>query len=602
MKDLIIPIDNPTFNRSGREKTLKAIRDAGCNSVLLSIGGVEADPERRAKILAELAENIPFVKNSGFSVGVWLWAFQCRNGRDFTHITGMSGRKSDDECCPADPDFRECAAGFVREIAKLHPDLILLDDDLRFGHFDCGLGCLCDFHRADIANRLGSPETADLAPAELSKKIFSGGKNEFRDAYMDSLADSLREYCKALRAAVDSVDPKIRLGQCACITTWDSEGTDSVELSKILAGSTKPFLRLIGAPYWGVSKAWGNRLADVIETERMELSYTENSGIEIFTEGDAYPRPRWNIPAAYLELFDLALRADGRANGIMKYMLDYRSNAAGYEPGYLEAHARHTEARAEIDSAFDGSTAIGVRVYEEQHKLKNAVLPEFSGDGSSVQDRLFSFGARFANAMSLPIVWNGAGCAGIAFGENAAYLPDSAFEKPLILDLPAAKILMERGIDVGIRKIGEGASGPEEHFLDENDFTRVDFRCPVMKLGLDPSAKVLSELGSSPVAFTYEARIGHKFLVFAFDAAASDAQIFRNYHRQREVNFFVNPPVSCPGHPDLYIFAAERNGKISALLLNISPDKIYDPEVKIGGETYHPGTIHAFDHAIICQK
>ena len=37
-------------------------------------------------------------------------------------------------------------------------------------------------------------------------------------------------------------------------------------LSKILAGNTKPFLRLIGAPYWARAKSWGNRLADVIYT------------------------------------------------------------------------------------------------------------------------------------------------------------------------------------------------------------------------------------------------------------------------------------------------------------------------------------------------
>jgi hypothetical protein len=36
-----------------------------------------------------------------------------------------------------------------------------------------------------------------------------------------------------------------------------------------MAGNTKPILRLIGAPYWAIKQGWGNRLADVIELERM---------------------------------------------------------------------------------------------------------------------------------------------------------------------------------------------------------------------------------------------------------------------------------------------------------------------------------------------
>ena len=34
------------------------------------------------------------------------------------------------------------------------------------------------------------------------------------------------------------------------MSSWDIDGTNAYELAKILAGNTKPLVRLIGAPYW----------------------------------------------------------------------------------------------------------------------------------------------------------------------------------------------------------------------------------------------------------------------------------------------------------------------------------------------------------------
>ena len=51
-------------------------------------------------------------------------------------------------------------------------------------------------------------------------------------------------------------------------------------------------------------------------------------------------------------------------------------------------------------------------------------------------------------ACGVPTTYSGNGLCGIAFGENARYLESSAWEKGLILDASAARILSERGIDV----------------------------------------------------------------------------------------------------------------------------------------------------------
>ena len=98
-----------------------------------------------------------------------------------------------------------------------------------------------------------------------------------------------------MRESVDSVNTEIRLGTCTCMSSWDIDGISAKDTAYILAGNTKPFLRLIGAPYWAVERNWGNCIQDVVELERMESSWTREEEIEIMAEGDAYPRPRIHI-------------------------------------------------------------------------------------------------------------------------------------------------------------------------------------------------------------------------------------------------------------------------------------------------------------------
>ena len=569
-----IPIDNEHFKRSGRERVVKAIREAGIDRVFLAIGAMTTDQAARCRMLDTLADNLAFLKNEGFETGVWLWAFMCRGG-DFTRIAGVTGGQSAEERCPADPEFREFAAGYIEDIARLSPDIILLDDDLRFGHHECGLGCLCEHHLSDINNRLGT----SLSRGELSTKIFSGGESRYRDAYMKSLGGSIREYSLALRAAVDRVNPSIRLGQCACITSWDQEGITAPEVSLLLAGNTRPFLRTIGAPYWAVNRNWGNRLGDVIDLNRREIRVAKalDDSIEVVGEGDVYPRPRYVIPASYLELLDLALIADGAADGLHKYMLDYFSAASDYEPGYLSRHNADKADREIIAAIFSGKTQVGVRVLSTERKFAGYELPE---NGTAfTQDMLFSRAYRFATGCSLPITFDG-GCAGILFGEDAKY-SDADTNLPLIIDLHAAKILGERGIDTGILDPGGIISPSEQYFPGADDYTAVNFHLTAHDVRLKDGAKPLAFYnGNIPSVWEYS--VGRRrFLVLNFHADRDDERFWRNYHIQSLVTDFAAPPVSLTGEPDLYILAAESADRLAVLLLNLSADLIPSPEVTV---------------------
>ena len=120
--------------------------------------------------------------------------------------------------------------------------------------------------------------------------------------------DTLRTFCKTLRDALDEVDPTVRMGFCAGYTSWDVEGVDAIELSYILAGNTKPFLRFTSAPYWYQGQRFGQTpLATFIEFARIQAAWIKNENIEVFTECDTYPHDRYHTPLAHIQCFDALL-------------------------------------------------------------------------------------------------------------------------------------------------------------------------------------------------------------------------------------------------------------------------------------------------------
>ena len=290
-----------------------------------------------------------------------------------------------------------------------------------------------------ICEQLGE----NIEETRLRELILSGGKNRYRDAFLNANKISLQNYAVKMRQAVDEVNPKLRLGFCACMASWDIDG-DAFALSKLLAGNTKPVLRLIGAPYWVVGSG-KDHLQDVVELERMEASWNRDPEIELIAEGDAYPRPRLNCPASYLEGFDTALRASGALDGILKICMDYVSNV-GYEDGYCRQYRKNNPVYREIEKHFSDKKPCGIRVYEFMHKAERMQFPNALGTASDMEQVFYPSAARVLSASAIPTVYEGVGVTGIAFGENAYQLTEDDLKNGMILDVLAAKILTDRAI------------------------------------------------------------------------------------------------------------------------------------------------------------
>lgn len=580
-----VPLMNIRFRRQGKEKLTEQLRSLGAKRVFLAL---EADcllPPKRERELEALKENCAYLKALGFEVGAWLWAFYLSKDCGYTRMEAPDGKTAKLTVCPTNEAYTEAMGALLQDVARCGVDLIQFDDDYRYGFQDMGFGCTCPNHRRRMEALLGRR----IPPEELKEKLLAGGKNDVRDAFVKANGEALEAFAAAMRAHVDRAVPSVRLGFCSCITSWDLDGTTPDRLSKIMAGGARPFYRLIGAPYWAAMKAWGNRLCDVIEIERSECARREDASIEIFGEGDTYPRPRYKTPAAYLEIFDTALRAAGCADGILKYALDYTSGAC-YETGYVEAAKRNTDAYEAVEHFFGGLPCVGVRCWDKPDKYRTFTIPERIAGTDQAQHLAFSATSRFLAANSIPTVYEGTGAVGAAFGDDALCVPDEALNGGLILDASAAERLSERGADVGVAAFGELFKADAEHYAD-GELTAIPNAATARALTLAPGAEVLSwyetEDGEKrPLSYQYENAAGQRFLVYAFEGYFGEQDWFRQYTRQRQIDAFARRcgkrlPAFCPGHPELYVLTKSDGKRLAVGLWNIFPDRILSPTVSL---------------------
>lgn len=586
--------------RFHKEKILHILREAGAQRVFLAVDIISVDAQKQEKMLQRLRECVPFFKENGFETGVWFWALwrndigkpgegcllKTWKGVESRETSGLNSSEKIESgnFCPASPEFRAKTSEIVRRIAETGPDILMFDDDFRYGFRDGTIMCYCDEHMAIMQRKLGR----SLSREELRGEIYAGKANEARRVFRESMGESLLQMARECREAVDSVDPRIRFALCSVMCSWDTDGVDVAELVKTLAGGTRPLLRLIGAPYWAKHQSWGNRLQHIIELERMEYSWIEDEDIETMTEGDVFPRPRYKVPAAFLENFDTALRSAGVADGILKYMSDYVSSG-DYEMGYIRLHQKHAPVYAGINGIFGGKKPTGVRVYESMQKFAAADVTGIADPEGYCENMFFSRAARLLADNTVPTMYKGNEGVGIAFGENARCLPREAFGNGLILDIRAARILMEQGVDVGIETIGEKITPDLIWYPEEDEYVR-SFYGADSAYAISPKANaevIAWSVGGSkkPDTIRYTNAAGHKFLVFAFDAAMTEEDRYRSYCMQRQLYNSVEwlggkLPAKCAGSPDLYMLCKRgEDGSMAVGLWNLSADPVLEPQI-----------------------
>lgn len=586
MYRISVPMQNRSLTPATREKYLKLLREARVERVFLVFND-END-------LLTLGENIAFFKNAGISAGVWIGETIGHGGallngisdageEHFQPLVNVCGEERTGTRCPLDPDFSDKTAGWVAGIAETHPDVILLDDDLRLSGHGPHFCCACPRHLALMSEHAGEEITLDA----LREQAFSGKPNKYRDAWLYAQGESFRLFAEKLRTAVDAVDPSVALSFCAAHSIWNVDGVDVLGVTRLLAGKNPPLLRLHGAPYWTPFAGGKLPFALILSIARMFASFCAESGIETMAEGDVYPRPRCNTPAAYLELFDAAMRADGAHDGILKYMADYTAGPL-FETGYFARHKRNAPLYAEIAKNFPRGAGLGVRVYVHPHTFTEA-------DFSLTTPRAntpFPIAGCILSSAGIPTVYHGEGFCAAAFGEDVRELSEAAFENGMILDAVSAVILTERGMDVGLAAYEDFENKTYTYLStgEEGEIAPVRFAdSRQLRATLAPTAKVVMTAycgtKEEPFAYTYENKAGQRFLVYLSDYGTwtEGTGLFDSciHHPvlTRIIPWLSRRPLPVAGeaHPGLYLLADRDDEGMSLLFVNCFADEIITP-------------------------
>lgn len=594
-KKLYVPLMDTTLTAENREEYLAWLKRIKADTVFIACLQRKAllfDTQKKCdEYTRTLGKHVAFFKSHGFVVGVWISTFGYGEPlSDFVaqkmqgepHITSVSGKVAGDAFCPESEKFTALNARQVQSIAKYaKPDMIMLDDELCLS-VRPGLGCFCEKHMRLYEEKFGKAHTRE----ELKELIFTGYNERYRKGWQQVVGDSMRKFCSAMRRAVDEVDENIRMGFCAGYTSWDVEGAEAVELSKILAGKTKPFLRFTGAPYWVARdkrRFDAQKLGEVIECVRQQQQWCDGQGIETFCETDTYPRPRYYVPFNLCEAFDVALRASGNM-GSLKYLFCYDANP-NFELGYAKRHERNMPLYAFIDKHFDDKQTVGVKVFDKQRKIAYQTLGDTVNEKPLMRG-LFSPAAGMLSQHSIPMTYGNSYDCGIAFGDMADYV--EKFPKKMIIDGDAAIRLQKRGVDVGLVENKGKRAFFYEQFGENMPFsyqwghtTALAF---TVKENVKTESKFLDINGSEFVA-SYRYDNGEtEFLVLCIDAYESSrcSHAFLSYYRQQQLlDFIGNRYPHIQGQPGVYTLCKDDENERAVLFINISEDDLFDFDIQL---------------------
>ncbi len=209
----------------------------------------------------------------------------------------------------------------------------------------------------------------------------------------------------------------------------------------------------------------------------------------------------------------------------------------------------------------------------------------------------FSHAAGLLTANAIPTTYKGEGITSIAFGENIKYVPDEAYKNGMIIDLKAAKILTEKGIDVGLRSWENIDGFFNESFDDLTTHVKAYDTAEFYKLEIDEKAEVLAyytfvdgtKEEKLPSAYLYENKEGKRFLVYAFigENQPYSSSLLWCYPRRKEIVKAIewlskgnSLPITSSDSPHLYCICKEDKKSIAAGYFNCTIDKTKNLKVE----------------------
>ncbi|MFD2332875.1 hypothetical protein ACFSR7_26760 [Cohnella sp. GCM10020058] len=532
--------------------------------------------------------------------------------REFQQIVGPSGEAVKGAYCPLDEAFKAYLGEVYGTIAESGVEMVMLDDDFRLhSRSEAPVGCFCPLHMNEFRKRAG----IKIDREQLVEIVLHGETSPLRSLWLEVIGDSLLGLASVIERAVHEVNAQARLGLCAVMSHWTHEGVEMERLLRTLSGSTRPFVRTIGAPYWSKEP---HRIGWIVEYTRWQMHWLRNIDVDIMAEGDTFPQNRFHCPAADLNAFNLGIRAAG-VPGILQYVLHF-SFSAGLETGYLEMIEEKRKLYSAIESFCPPHyCSKGVKPSMDPYSFERIKLPE-SGSTAHYDWPDPPVSLQMLSRLGIPVshdddegpVW--------LSGFSASSLPHDELMRLLdrgaVVDGPAAQWLIDRGIDIGLMTIRTAETPVFERYVDEGICGKYAGEY-MWLIGYGPSgfyegelqagARIVTEfLGlclkpMRPAVIHYENAEGQRFCILPFDLqeAILSKQLVFNYARQAQLASslaWINRnalPATLPDHPDVHLMcrAAPDGERLVIVIHNLSLDPIVRPLLQLNPNLRLSGTM-----------
>ncbi|MBQ3170115.1 MAG: hypothetical protein IJB99_10200, partial [Clostridia bacterium] len=206
-------VGNPRFERYYK-RYIELFKEAKVDRVFLCAAMWTSPECEKQRCQALLSRFAPIFKNEGFEVGVWINSlghggtcadFVNNDASDgLTRMVSLDGHINYGAYCPLCENVRALANDWIGRLGATGVDMIMLDDDYRYGYRGEIL-CACDKHKAVFEKELGEK----FDSKRMKDALTSGGPNKWRDAWLKVQGESLIDFAKMLRNTLNKKNPSV---------------------------------------------------------------------------------------------------------------------------------------------------------------------------------------------------------------------------------------------------------------------------------------------------------------------------------------------------------------------------------------------------------
>jgi len=520
---------------------------------------------------------------------------QPRSPVTFQRLVGLDSSECQNCYCPLDPGFQQYTREVIQTLARLEPDLLLVDDDFRMlDHYPVKVACACELHLELFASIAGQP----LNAAAVTLALETGSDVSLRQAWEKTQLAGLEQMAQVIRNAADSVDPDLHLGICVCC--FEEHYTAS--LARILAGKHRPFVRVNNAYYLeGAPRELPARLLKGRRTARFL-----DPGTEILGESDTCPHHRHSMSATTLRAHIAGSLLNG-AHGVKLWVTDLQNGDSNKGIAYNKMLHKETaffNAIQNLKVDWRGFDIAGkpISPLSDVYISKDENNP-FADDGADFRDK--GWGPAMVE-IGMPFTYDSnsavkalSGAAPLSFSSEEL---TALLSGPVLLDGVATGYLCRMGLGhlLGVKVVGNVGNLWRECYLEDQPINgksagkKVQRGTPadrpvklkitddstmiLSKYMIDPWFSSLPEVYVAPAVTAFTNSLGGRIVIYATAVANRNfSEPIRQAQLQGIVSWLTQNGETFPvvdSDAPCYLMAGREDDKWILALFNLSMDML----------------------------